>query len=92
MQDKPPSLVRFALHIGVTIPIINLWLREIPAFAEAYETAKALEEAYFLENGAIGISARFAAAKLGLNKTVATEEVRDEPISEVTIKVVSGER
>lgn len=92
MQDKPPSLVRFALHIGVTIPIINLWLREIPAFAEAYETAKALEEAYFLENGAIGISARFAAAKLGLNKTVAAEEVRDEPISEVTIKVVSGER
>ena len=92
IQDKPPSLARFALHIGVTIPIIKLWLREIPAFAEAYETAQALEEAYFTETGAAGISATFAAAKLGLNKTVAAEEVRDEPISEVTIKVVSGER
>lgn len=92
IADKPPSLARFALHIGVTIPIIKLWLREIPAFAEAYETAQALEEAYFTETGAAGISATFAAAKLGLNKTVVTEEVRDEPISEVTIKVVSGER
>lgn len=36
IQDKPPSLARFALHIGVTIPIIKLWLREIPAFAEAW--------------------------------------------------------
>ena len=90
--DKPPSLARFALHIGVTIPIIKLWLREIPAFAEAWETAQALEEAYFTETGAAGISATFAAAKLGLNKTVVAEEVRDEPISEVTIKVVSGER
>ena len=92
IQDKPPSLARFALHIGVTIPIIKLWLREIPAFAEAWETAQALEEAYFTETGAAGISATFAAAKLGLNKTVVAEEVRDEPISEVTIKVVSGER
>ncbi|HCR6509330.1 TPA: hypothetical protein OO437_004464, partial [Shigella flexneri] len=65
--------------------------REVPAFAEAYETAQALEEAYFTETGAAGISATFAAAKLGLNKTV-VEEARDEPISEVTIKVVSGER
>lgn len=91
IQDKPPSLARFALHIGVTIPIIKLWLREVPAFAEAYETAQALEEAYFTETGAAGISATFAAAKLGFNKTV-VEETRDEPISEVTIKVVSGER
>lgn len=92
IADKPPSLARFALHIGVTIPIIKLWLREIPAFAEAYETAQALEEAYFTETGAAGISATFAAAKLGLNKTVVAEEVRDEPISEVTIKVVSSGR
>lgn len=92
IADKPPSLARFALHIGVTIPIIKLWLREIPAFAEAYETAQALEEAYFTETGAAGISATFAAAKLGLNKTVTAEEARDEPISEVTIKVVSSER
>lgn len=87
MQDKPPSLARFALHIGVTIPIINLWLREIPAFAEAYETAKALEEAYFLENGAIGISARFAAAKLGLGKDKPVESTEEPAPTEIIFSV-----
>lgn len=92
VKDKPPSLARFALHVGVTLPIVKRWLTLYPAFSEAYETAQGLEEAYFTELGAAGISPGFAAAKLGLNKTVEKEEQKDEPINEVTIKVVTGER
>ncbi len=65
----------------------NQWLREIPAFAEAYETAKALEEAYFLENGAIGISARFAAAKLGLGKEKPVESAEETAPTEIIFSV-----
>lgn len=85
--DKPPSLARFALHIGVTIPIIKLWLREIPAFAEAYETAQALEEAYFTETGAAGISATFAAAKLGLGKDKPVESPEETAPAEIIFSV-----
>lgn len=87
IQDKPPSLARFALHIGVTIPIIKLWLREIPAFAEAWETAQALEEAYFTETGAAGISATFAAAKLGLGKEKPVESTEETAPTEIIFSV-----
>lgn len=87
IADKPPSLARFALHIGVTIPIIKLWLREIPAFAEAYETAQALEEAYFTETGAAGISATFAAAKLGLSKEKPVESTEETAPTEIIFSV-----
>ena len=87
IADKPPSLARFALHIGVTIPIIKLWLREIPAFAEAYETAQALEEAYFTETGAAGISATFAAAKLGLGKEKPVESTEETAPTEIIFSV-----
>lgn len=87
IQDKPPSLARFALHIGVTIPIIKLWLREIPAFAEAWETAQALEEAYFTETGAAGISATFAAAKLGLGKEKPVESAEETAPTEIIFSV-----
>lgn len=92
IQDKPPSLARFAIDIGVTLPIVKRWLTLYPAFAEAYETARGLEEAYFTETGAAGISPGFAAAKLGLNKTILAEEKKDEPISEITVTVVKSER
>nr|UVM94037.1 MAG: putative terminase small subunit [Bacteriophage sp.] len=87
IADKPPSLARFALHIGVTIPIIKLWLREIPAFAEAWETAQALEEAYFTETGAAGISATFAAAKLGLGKEKPVESAEETAPTEIIFSV-----
>lgn len=90
ISDKPPSLARFALHVGATLPIVKRWLALYPAFAEAYETAVGLEESYFIETGAAGISPGFAAAKLGFNKAVVAEEKRDEPITEIKIVVDNG--
>lgn len=90
--DKVPTLARFAIHVGVTVPIVKRWLDLYPAFREAFETAEALRLAFHEENGAAGIAPGFAAAALGLNKTIVAEEKADEPISEVKITVVTGER
>lgn len=83
IRDKPPSLARFALHVGVTLPIVKRWLALYPAFAEAYETAQGLEESYFLELGAAGISPGFAAAKLKLNKDATGDSQTAEAVDVV---------
>lgn len=84
IKDKPPSLARFALHVGVTLPIVKRWMTLYPAFAEAYETAQGLEEAYFTETGAAGISPAFAAAKLGLNRDKAEGADKPDLASQLT--------
>ena len=66
-----------------------LWLRESPAFAEAWETAQALEEAYFTETGAAGISATFAAAKLGLSKEKPVESTEETAPTEIIFSVAA---
>lgn len=54
--NDPPLLVDFARAIGVSVRTIAEWGHAHPAFSQALEDAKALQERFYLTCGFLGLS------------------------------------
>ena len=94
-KDDIPILDRWCLAIGVSRRTVYDWIKTIPEFADAHDTAMGLQKAFLIESGIVHGSGGFASFMLkcvhGMQEPKPdVDENADGPIQRVVVEVVGA--
>lgn len=94
-KDNIPTLIRWCTSLGIPRRTVYDWIKTIPEFADAHDTAMELQKAFLIESGVVHGSGGFASFMLkcvhGMQEPKAdADEKEDGPIQRVVVEVVGA--
>ena len=94
-KDNIPTLIRWCTSLGIHRRTVYDWIKTIPEFADAHDTAMELQKAFLMESGIVHGSGGFASFMLkcvhGMQEPKAdADEKEDGPIQRVVVEVVGA--
>ena len=76
IPNRLPTLLRFAMSIGVNVDTLHEWVRQNKEFSEAFNTAKELYKQFLSDNGLLGLYNSNFAKFIAINTTDMIEKVQ----------------
>ena len=95
-KSKIPTIERWCHNIGVHSRTLDDWQKRYPEFADAYQTARELQQAFVIELSAAGIGngllSAFMQVRHGWKVDKEESEQSNEPIQKVVVEVVNADK
>lgn len=89
-SSKIPTIARWCHSIGVSTRVLDDWQRRHPEFAEAYQMARELQQAFVLELGAAGLGSGLMTAFMQVKHDWRVDKEAEEDNKPLEIRIVKA--